>query len=71
MKRPTPTERQFLVMLSNAGGRHRFGPEDKVTAEMHRMIRSLDRRGYVSVEEENAIATVSLTPLGQEEVVNG
>jgi hypothetical protein len=71
MKRPNTTERSFLTMLSNAGGQHRFGPEDKVTSEAHRMIRSLDRRGYVSVESENGITTVTLTALGRDEVENG
>lgn len=71
MKRPTPTERQLLVMLSDAGGRYRFGPEDSVNREAHRMLRTLKSRGYVSVEEENGITTVSLTALGQEEVENG
>lgn len=71
MKRPTPDERSFLSMLNAAGGRHRFGPEDKVTSEIHRMIRSLDRRGYISVESENNITTVTLTSLGREEAENG
>lgn len=70
MKRPNASERPFLTMLSNAGGSHRFGPEDKITSEMHRMIRTLDRRGYVSVESENGITTVTLTALGQDEVDN-
>lgn len=68
MKRPNATERDFVLMLSNAGGRHRFGPEDKVTSEIHRMLRTLDRRGYVAVEEENGVTTVALTALGKEEV---
>lgn len=71
MKRPTPTELDFLVMLSNAGGRHRFGPEDNVSREAHRMIRSLKSRGYISVEEENGITTVTLTGLGQQEAEHG
>lgn len=71
MKRPAPSELQFLQMLSAVGHRHRFGPEDKVTSEIHRMLRSLDRRGYVSVESENGITTVTLTALGQEEVDHG
>lgn len=71
MKRPTPSELQFLRLVSAVGHRHRFGPEDKVTSEIHRMLRSLDRRGYVSVESENGVTTVSLTALGQEEVDHG
>lgn len=64
-------ERQFLVMLSNAGGKYRFGPEDNVNREAHRMLRTLKSRGHVSVEEENAVTTVSLTALGQDEVDHG
>lgn len=71
MKRPNPTEHSFLVMLSNNGGRHRFGAEDNVNREAHRMLRSLKSRGYVTVEEENSVTTVSLTALGQEEVEHG
>lgn len=61
------TEHSFLVMLSNVGGRHRFGPDDNVTRETHRMLRSLKGRGYITVEEENSVATVTLTSQGQEE----
>lgn len=61
------TEHSFLVMLSNAGGRHRFGPEDNVTRETHRMLRSLKGRGYITVEEENSVTTITLTSQGQEE----
>lgn len=64
------TELDFLVMLSNAGGLHRFEPTDNVTREAHRMLRSLDRRGYISVEAENGITTVTLSPMGMEEVEN-
>lgn len=71
MKRPTPTELDLLVMLSNAGGRHRFGIEDNVSREAHRMIRSLKSRGYISVEEENGITSVTLTGLGRDEVDHG
>lgn len=70
MKRPNADERTFLRMLSNAGGEYRFGPEDKVTSEIHRMLRSLARRGYLTVESENGITTVTLTAMGQEEVDN-
>jgi len=71
MKRPTPDERSFLSMLSSVGGQHRFGPEDKVTSEIHRMIRTLDRRGYLSASEENGVTTVTLLPAGREEVEHG
>lgn len=71
MKRPTPDESSFLSMLNAAGGRHRFGPEDKVTSEIHRMIRTLDRRGYISVEAENWITTVTLTAFGRQEAGHG
>ena len=71
MKRPNANELQFLRLVSAVGHRHGFGPEDKVTSETHRMLRSLDRRGYVSVESENGITTVTLTALGQDEVDHG
>lgn len=61
------TEHSFLVMLSNASGRHRFVPEDSVSRETHRMLRSLKGRGYITVEEENSVTTVTLTYQGQEE----
>lgn len=67
MKRISDIEQSFLTMLSGAGGRHRFTREDKVSSEMHRMLRSLDRRGYITVEEENGVTTVTLTNQGQEE----
>lgn len=71
MTKISDDERIFLSILADAGGRHRFGPEDKVTSEMHRMIRTLDRRGYISVEEENGITTVTLTGLGRQEAEHG
>jgi hypothetical protein len=71
MKRPNANELQFLRLVSAVGHRHRFGPEDKVTSEVHRMLRSLDRRGYLTVESENEVTTVTLTALGQEEVDRG
>lgn len=71
MRRPNVNEMAFLRMLRHASGRHRFSPEDNVNSEAHRMLRTLKARGYVSVEEENAVTTVSLTALGQEEVEHG
>lgn len=67
MKKITSDERSFLSMLSSAGGSHVFGPEDKVTSEMHRMLRSLDRRGLVAMSEIDGRYRADLTSQGQEE----
>jgi Mn-dependent DtxR family transcriptional regulator len=70
MRKVSTAEQQFLSMIANIGGSHCFGREDKVTAEAHKMLRSLDRRGLVSVEPTDDGPLVTITEAGKA-VVNG
>lgn len=65
MRKLSISELSFLTMLHNAGDNFVFGREDKVTAEAHRMLRRLDRAGWVSVTDTDDGPRVSLTSMGR------
>jgi hypothetical protein len=70
MRRLSSAELSFLTMLKSAGDDFVFGRDDKVTAEGHRMLRRLDRAGWISVTDTDDGPRVSLTAMGRD-AVNG
>lgn len=51
MTRLTPSENKLLELIANAGGSYCPGAEMKGSAELHRMIRRLERKGLLLVEQ--------------------
>jgi len=71
MKRLTSQELQLLQRVSAAGGSHCFRQEDSIPAAGIKALRSLERRGYLTVEQTDDGPLVALTVMGEEEAGNG
>ena len=71
MRKLTDQERQLLQRVSAAGGSHCFSSEDNIPAAGHKALRSLDRRGFLTVEPTDDGPLVTLTAQGRAEVDHG
>lgn len=47
----TPSETKLVDLIRNAGGSICPGKDASITSEVHRLLRKLERRGVLSVEE--------------------
>lgn len=71
MKKLTEQERHLLQRVSDAGGSRCFRQEDNIPPAGHKALRSLERRGYFTVEPTDDGPLVALTEQGRGEVNNG
>lgn len=66
-RRLTDQDLQLLQRVSAAGGSHCFSREDNIPAAGHKALRSLERRGFLTVEPTDDGPLVTLSSLGMEE----
>ena len=71
MRKLSDQERQLLQRVSAASGSHCFSIEDNIPAAGHKALRSLERRGFLTVEPTDDGPLVSLTAQGRAEVDHG
>ena len=71
MKKVSPDERELMRRVLEAGGSHCFRAEDRIPSAGHKALRSLERRGYLTVEATDDGPLVTLLPAGREEVEHG
>jgi len=71
MKKLSDNERELLRRVAAAGGSHCFSADDNIPGAGHKAFRSLEYRGYLTVEATDDGPLVALLPLGQLEVDNG
>lgn len=71
MKKVSPNERELMRRVLAAGGSHCFRAEDRIPSDGHKALRSLERRGYLTVDSTDDGPLVTLLPAGREEVEHG
>ena len=71
MKKLTDQDRHLLQRVSDAGGSHCFRQEDNIPPAGHKALRSLERRGYLTVEPTDDGPLVTLTAQGHAEADHG
>lgn len=47
----TPSETRLISLIRNAGGSYCPGNDASITSEVHRLLRKLERRGVLRVEQ--------------------
>lgn len=65
MKRLNGQERELLRQVSSVGGSHCFALSDPIPMEGHKALRSLERRGYLTVEPTDDGIRVTVTRAAQ------
>jgi len=71
MKRVSENELELMRRVSAAGGSHCFRADDHIPGAGHKALRSLDYRGFLTVEATDDGPLVTLTAQGQAEVDRG
>jgi DNA-binding MarR family transcriptional regulator len=51
MPKLTPSENKLLELIANAGGTYCPGADVKGSSELHRIVRRLERKGLLLVEQ--------------------
>jgi len=67
MKKVSDNERELMRRVSEAGGSHCFRADDHIPGAGRKALRSLEYRGYLTVEATDDGPLVTLTALGREE----
>lgn len=67
MKKISPNERELMRRVMEAGGSHCFRADDHIPGAGHKALRSLQHRGYLTVEPTDDGIRVTLSAQGTAE----